>query len=101
MVQTGTTKHRILVGLALIGSGGAVFGLLPSCEGVLTTFNPCGTIFAFCEPRDIDTLFADIPEFELDPTCSIPYYGVDHPGTLGTCSPTETYPHTPGPRPAP
>ena len=101
MVQSGKAAHRILVGLALVVGGGALLGVLPSCKSVLTTFNPCGTIFAFCDPTDIDTMFADIPDYELDPTCSIPYYGIDHPDTAGTCSDTETYPHTPGTRPDP
>ncbi len=49
------------------------FGLLSSCEGILTTFNPCGNIFGFCSEADIDLLFASIPDFELDPTCTIPF----------------------------
>ncbi len=58
--------------LAIVAVG-IQFGLIPSCEGLLTTFNPCGTIFGFCAPEDIDLLFADIPDFRLDPTCTIPF----------------------------
>ena len=90
--------------MAAIVCGGVALGCgLPSCETTLTTFNPCGTIFGFCEPEDVYTLFADIPDYGYDPTCSIPYYGLDpeHDGTVGTCATTETYPHTPGPRPEP
>ena len=49
------------------------FGLLSSCEDILTTFNPCGNIFGFCTEEDIDLLFATIPDYGLDPTCTIPY----------------------------
>ncbi len=49
------------------------FGLLSTCEGILTTFNPCGNILGFCTEEDIDLLFASIPDFGLDPTCTIPF----------------------------
>lgn len=61
--------------------------------------NPCGSIFGFCDPIDVDLMFADIPDYDLDPTCSIPYYGVTNPAFAGTCSTAVTYPYTPGPRP--
>ena len=88
---------RLWVGLAIMAAG-AVFQI-PSCQGVLTTFNPCGSIFAFCNARDIDALFGSVPDFNLDPTCTIPFFGVDNPGQAGGCSTVEVFPVTPGPRP--
>jgi len=89
---------------------------IPSCRGVLTTFNPCGTVFGFCDARDIDALFGDVPDFGLDPTCTIPFFGINNPGeagggggggggggigggtNVGTCAGSEVF-TTPGPRP--
>ena len=100
-------KHRVLVGLAVLTGCTFGSGLLPSCETALTTVNPCGSIFGFCEPTDMDLLFADVPDFELDPTCTIPYYGFGDPGggggggggIQGTCASQPVYPFTPGARP--
>jgi hypothetical protein len=86
------------VGLAVLTTGSA-FVSIPSCEGLLTTVNPCGTIFSFCEPYEIDALFADTPDFSLDPTCSIPFYGVTNPTSAGDCSTSVVFPTTPGSRP--
>jgi hypothetical protein len=98
--QTGKGKRGHGLGWAALAamSAGAVLQI-PSCEGVLTTVNPCGTVFAFCNGRDIDALFADIPAFELDPSCTIPFFGVDNPEAAGGCATVEIFPTTPGPRP--
>ena len=84
------------IGLALLLAGTAF--QIPSCQSLLTTVNPCGTIFSFCEPYELDALLGDVPDWELDPTCTVPYYGMygDSPGTCGT---DMVYPETPGPRP--
>lgn len=71
---------------------GIQFGFLPSCKGILTTFNPCGNIFAFCSEADIDLLFASVPDFNLDPTCTIPF------ATGGGCAGGPILPN-PGPNP--
>lgn len=65
-------KIRVGMGVACALAGGTTFISLPSCEAILTTVNPCATVFAFCDANDIDLLFADIPDFDLDPTCTIP-----------------------------
>ena len=96
-------KPRLVVALAVLACG-QVLALLPSCESALTTVNPCGSIFGFCDPTDIDVMFADIPDYDLDPSCSIPYYGVQNPGAAGAggagaCATSPVYPYTPGPRP--
>ncbi len=76
------------------------FGFLPSCEGMLTTLNPGGTILGAVSAEDIDLLFTDVPDWEYDPTCSIPGYGFDPNNTgAGTCAPQPIWPSTPGARP--
>ncbi len=105
--RSGKTKRRVLVTLAVMASGSvSASGFLPSCETTLTTLNPCGSIFGFCDPTDVPLMFADIPDYELDPTCSIPYFGINNQGTggggggqTGTCATEPIYPFTPGPRP--
>ena len=101
---SGTMKKRLFAVAAVVV--GCNLALFPSCETVATTVNPCGSIFGFCDPTDVDRLFADIPDWDLDPSCSVPYYGLDGGGVggggaqgLGVCSPTPVYPFTPGPRP--
>lgn len=86
-------KGRSLVGLFAVLGGGTAFGILPSCETVLTTVNPCGTVFAFCDPYEIEQLFADIPDFEADPTCVIPFFGFDpdHAGDANGCASTPVF----------
>lgn len=92
-------QRRIRRGLAkslTVAVGGTLFiPLLPSCETALTILNPCGSVFGFCDPRDIDLIFADIPDFDLDPTCTIPFGGA----AVG-CD-DSPFPLTPGPRPEP
>lgn len=53
---------------------GCVFqlGWIPSCEGILTTVELCGTVLGNCQPGTFDLLFADIPDYDVDPTCTIP-----------------------------
>lgn len=92
--------QRAFVGLAVL-SAGTAFLNIPSCQGVLTTFNPCGTVFAFCTAEELDAFFGDFPDWSLDPTCSIPYFGLDpaNNGVAGGCSTVNVYNTTPGPRP--
>lgn len=82
-----------------IATAGTAFLSIPSCEGLLTTFNPCGTVFDFCEPYELQALFADVPDYSLDPTCSMPYYGVRTGDTSSGCSDVLFYTQTPGSRP--
>jgi hypothetical protein len=93
----GKRGLRIVAAVAVSVGSGIVFGFLPSCETTLTTLNPCGSIFAFCEPYQVDQIFADTPDFSLDPTCTIPFYGLDPANDVGDCSTTETFPRTPTP----
>lgn len=95
---TGKRSPRIVAAIAVLISGGTVLGLLPSCETVLTTFNPCGSIFAFCDPVDVNRLFAEVPDLGHDPSCTIPYYGIDGEAP-GDCATQPVYQDESGPRP--
>jgi hypothetical protein len=77
------SNTRALAAFAVLAMGTAF--QLPSCKGLLTTVNPCGTIFAFCTPEQLDLVFADIPDYDLDPTCSIPFFGITNSANAGTC----------------
>lgn len=80
--------------------GGTVFQLFPSCERILTTVNPCGTIFGFCSPSDLDALFTTIPDYDYDPTCTVPGYGWNVVGdNPNGCAGGLIYPTTNGERP--
>ncbi|MFQ5489796.1 MAG: hypothetical protein ACE5GE_03650 [Phycisphaerae bacterium] len=109
MAESRGTGRRWLT-LAATFAGCCYASLFPSCKTALTTFNPCGSVFGFCNPSDIDRLFADVPDFDLDPTCTIPFFGLDNPNTTGTggggggqvqgtCTGAPIFPFTPGPRP--
>ncbi len=86
------------VALAVVTSG-MVLALIPSCQGILTTFNPGGSVFGFVQDYQIDALFGSVPDFSLDPSCTIPYFGVQNSGLAGTCATSVIYDQTPGPRP--
>ena len=57
---------------------GAVFqlGFLESCDDRLVAFtrfiDPCATFLANCQPGDFEVNAADIGDFCVDPTCTIP-----------------------------
>jgi len=63
-------RRFLLAGVALMS--GFTFLFIPSCEGILTTFDPCGTILGNCAPGTFQLLFADVPDYSVDPTCTIP-----------------------------
>ena len=104
------TYHRAVIAMAVLSSGTAMAAIFPSCETIATTVNPCGTIFGFCSPSDVDLMFGSVPDFDIDPTCTVPLFGVNNPQgggggggaggqNLGICSTTPIFPFTPGPRP--
>lgn len=98
--QRKSVGRRLLTAAALLSVGAFQFALLPSCEGVLTTFNPGGTILGSVSAEDIDLLFADVPDWDYDPSCTIPGYGFDPANTsTGNCATQPIWPHTPGARP--
>lgn len=85
-----TAKHRgirrMVVGLAVLTTG-ITYLNIPSCQGLLTTVNPCGTVFSFCTAEELAATLSNTPNYNLDPTCSIPFFGVNQgtAGVAGTC----------------
>ncbi len=68
-----TKRHRPrLVAAGALMFATSLFGLVPSCEGVTKYFDPCGTILGNCAPGTFELLFADVPDWDVDPTCTIP-----------------------------
>ncbi len=65
-------RHRLAAATLVLSGGSMLFGL-PSCEATLKTLNPCATVLEFCDANDIELLFADIPDYGLDPTCTVPF----------------------------
>lgn len=52
------------------------------CLGTIArNVNPCGTIID-CNPTEWDYLFTEIPDFEVDPTCTVPGYCGSSQGPL-------------------
>lgn len=87
MKTTTTNRRRGAARGAFIAllMGGTALQILPSCESVLTTFDPCGTILGNCTPGTFELLFADVPDWDVDPTCTIPGAcgtAADAPGTF-------------------
>lgn len=71
-------RHRLLrkalVGVAAMSAGG--FLMANGCANALLSITPCGTVFTFCTPADQANLifpFLDLPDFNVDPSCTIPY----------------------------
>lgn len=87
MKKTILRRSRSLGLVVLSGSMMFQFGI-GACRGVTEFLNPCGTVFSFCDAEDLDFLNRTIPDFEDDPTCTIPFACGDAPFGTG-----------PGPRP--
>ena len=66
---------RAATGIGLIGACFQL-GFLGSCEdrfiGFTTFFDPCGTILGNCAPGSFETNAADVGDFCVDPTCTVP-----------------------------
>ena len=66
-------KRRVLRVALLIGSGAMVFQFgLGACVELANFINPCTTVLALCDQQDLDFLTHTIPDFEFDPSCTIP-----------------------------
>ena len=73
-------RRRLVMRAALLS--GCVFALINStqCEWMLDRFDPCGTILGNCEPGSLQLQFADVPDYDFDPTCTIPGQCVEAAG---------------------
>ncbi len=66
-LKTWQAGLRIMLASSLVGT---VFQA--GCLGTIArNFNPCGTILA-CDPVEWDLMFHDYPDWDIDPTCTIP-----------------------------
>jgi hypothetical protein len=65
--------HTIVVRFLMVALSGSVMTL--SCTGLTeklaNNVNPCGTILN-CDPVEYDLLTTDFPDWDIDPTCTIP-----------------------------
>lgn len=69
MKRLNTWQVGLRVTLA-VSMAGTTFGV--GCFGtVARNINPCGTILN-CDPVEWDLMYHDYPDWDLDPTCTIP-----------------------------
>jgi hypothetical protein len=64
---------KALLGVSVLLAGGTV--LSNGCMNTVASINLCGTVFTFCTPGDQLSLFwpyLEIPDYEADPSCTIP-----------------------------
>lgn len=85
---------RARAGTLLLVSGTMTFQFgIGACRELTQFLNPCETVFpgTICNEEDLDRLNGTIPDYQNDPTCTIPYACSDDPpfGSFG-----------PGPRPS-
>ncbi|MCP4592768.1 MAG: hypothetical protein GY842_18700 [bacterium] len=94
--QNYSARRRMLTAAAVLCTCVFQFGFLPSCEGLLTTFNPGDTILGSVSAFEVDRLFADTPDWELDPSCTVPGFGYIEGNTAGgsggICAPVPLFP---------
>lgn len=80
-------RSRMKKSAVLIAGGFFMFGFLQTCNDRfvnLTRFiDPCGTVFANCTPGFFETNAADIGDFCVDPSCTVPG-GCNNDQPLGT-----------------
>ena len=69
-------RHSLKMLATLILGGGFTLGFLDSCDNRLIQFtryvDPCGTIFANCEPGDFQVAAAEVGDYCVDPACTVP-----------------------------
>lgn len=69
-------RHRVIVRILVVAPllAGTVYG--PSClETTLLALNPCGTVLD-CDPADYYAIIWPVitaPDYDRDPSCTIPY----------------------------
>jgi len=84
-----TEKKWISMVLAS-GLLGSIFHVPTGCFSKLANnVNPCGVILV-CDPVEYDLLFQDFPDYNVDPTCTIPGLcgGTPFPLSTGTTGTT-------------
>ncbi len=81
-------SQRARLAAALVGTLSIVgAGFINSCDnrliGLTQYFDPCGTVFANCQPGDFQTNRAAVGDYCVDPTCTVPG-GCNNGQALGT-----------------
>jgi hypothetical protein len=82
-------KWEAVVALFLASALMGSVGQLGCVQKVVNNFNPCGTILN-CDAAEYDLMMHDFPDWDLDPTCTIPGQcgGVFPFNTTGTSTTT-------------
>jgi len=89
-------RRRLAVAITATAAflAGSVAGV--GCLGAIAhNFNPCGTILN-CDPAEYDLMMNSFPDWDLDPTCTIPgqcgdgVFPFDASGTTSSTSTTTT-----------
>ena len=75
------SKFRKLTLAAVTAASTLYVSLGGACEWATTRFDPCGTLFANCSQGSFNLAFASVPDYDIDPTCTIPA-GCVAPGTF-------------------
>lgn len=85
-----TRKWEAAVALLLAGALTGSVGQLGCIQKITHNFNPCGTILN-CDAAEYDLMMNDFPDWNLDPTCTIPgQCGGVFPFNTGTTTTTTT-----------
>jgi hypothetical protein len=75
-VQRAKSSRRLSICVVLVGAALPVLGIVESCDDrlfALTRFvDPCGTFLANCTPGQFAVQRAELGDFCVDPTCTVP-----------------------------
>ena len=88
MLSKSAVRKYGMMTIAFVAGTAFQFGFLEGCNdrllGLTNFVDPCDTFLANCNPGDFQSIRADIGDFCVDPTCTVP--GACDPDTpaLGT-----------------
>ena len=78
MILSNASIQRGYRRLAALALGGAfsILGFVESCDDKLVNatryVDPCGTVFANCQPGDFIVNAAEVGDWSVDPACTVP-----------------------------
>ena len=77
MIRIQRSSRSGRAAMAALFLGGMVqLGFIENCDDRLATFSqfvdPCGTILSNCVPGQLQVNAADVPDFCIDPSCTVP-----------------------------
>lgn len=74
--RTTLSRRSVRASVAAALAGGFMLGFLGSCDDRFVAFtrfvDPCRTILANCLPGSFEVNAAEIGDFCVDPTCTVP-----------------------------